>query len=376
MAKKETLSSVISPTHPGIILLEMLDEIGMSQKDLAIAIGKPSPIINDIIRGKRNINPELAVLLEAALPNVSAEDWMSIQTQYDLANLKRQEDIQQQKKYIEQWNVLKQYLNLNYMKKRLRLANDLGQSINAILKYLNIGDVNELEEKENRAMRYFRKSDKSQVEPKNLLTWLCVVRHRSEEQTLDQVFNVECIDALTSDLNNIFYLNEQVVDKVTKTLNSYGIKFFVEDKLDKMAVDGVAFWVSGDNPTIAMTGRIKRLDNFAFVLCHELGHIVKHLSKEKTFEFLDDIDSPINDKYEDEANKFAENMLWKGFSRDAAFSEIRIPFASAKILLHISKSQKINISIVVGQYQHYCKTYNKTNSPYAICRNLIQKIGE
>ena len=158
------------------------------------------------------------------------------------------------------------------------------------------------------------------------------------------------------------------------TINSYGVKFIVEDKLDRMAVDGLSFW-SGDNPTIVMTKRMNRIDNFAFVLCHELGHIVKHIYVEKDAEFLDDMNGLKEDKREAEANKFAEDALWKGFVKENAFKKIRVPFAASRFLLQIANEQRINISIVVGQYQHYCEVNNKTNSPYAICRNLIQKIG-
>ena len=163
-------------------------------------------------------------------------------------------------------------------------------------------------------------------------------------------------------------------ESATKLLNSYGIKFFVEKKLDKMPVDGLSFWY-GDNPTIVMTERMNRIDNFAFVLCHELGHIVKHLYLDKTTEFLDDINGLKDDRREVEANKFAEDALWKGFMKENAFRNIRVPFAASRFLQQIATDHRINISIVVGQYQHYCEVNNKTNSPYAICRNLIQRIG-
>lgn len=363
-----------SSVHPGKILQSVLEDYDMSQKELAVAIGKPSPIVNDIIKGKRNINPEFAVLLEAVLPDISAADWMSMQNQYDISNLQRQKEIQQQKDLIEQWNILKGYLNLNYMKKRLRLADDLSQSLGAILGYLGISEVQELKEKQLSAMGYFKKSGKSNTDPINLLTWLCVVRHRSDDMRLENVFDITKVGNLVSELNEVFYVNNQVEDKTTRLLNSYGIKFFVEEKLDRMAVDGVSFW-SGDNPTIVMTKRLKRIDNFAFVLCHELGHVVKHLYVEKAMEFFDDIAGFKGDKREDEANKFAEDALWKGFAKDIAFGKIRVPFAASRFLQQIAAEQRINISIVVGQYQHYCENYNKTNSPYAICRNLIQKIG-
>lgn len=363
-----------SSVHPGKILQSVLEDYDMSQKELAVAIGKPSPIVNDIIKGKRNINPEFAVLLEAVLPDISAADWMSMQNQYDISKLQRQEEIQQQKDLIERWNFLKGYLNLNYMKKKLHLADDLSQSLSAILGYLAINEVNEIKMKQESVMGYFRKSEKSSTDPVNLLTWLCVVRHRSDEEKLNISFDIAKVDNLISELNSLFYANKQVIESTTRLLNSYGVKFIVEDKLDRMAVDGLSFW-SGDNPTIVMTKRMNRIDNFAFVLCHELGHIVKHIYVEKDAEFLDDMNGLKEDKREAEANKFAEDALWKDFVKENAFKKIRVPFAANRFLLQIANEQRINISIVVGQYQHYCEVNNKTNSPYAICRNLIQKIG-
>ena len=363
-----------SSVHPGKILKSVLEDYDMSQKELAVAIGKPSPIVNDIIKGKRNINPEFAVLLEAVLPDISAADWMSMQNQYDISNLQRQKDIQQQKDLIERWNFLKGYLNLNYMKKKLRLADDLSQSLSTILGYLAINEVDDIKMKQESVMGYFRKSEKSNTDPVNLLTWLCIVRHRSDEEKLIHTFDITKVDNLISELNNLFYDNKQVIESATKLLNSYGIKFIVEDKLDRMAVDGVSFW-SGNNPTIVMTKRMNRIDNFAFVLFHELGHIVKHLHDEKAIEFLDDINGLKEDLRESQANSFAENAIWKGFPRENVFNKIRVPFAATRFLQQIAVEQHINISIVVGQYQHYCAEKNKTTSPYAICRNLIQKIG-
>ena len=57
-------------SHPGEVLKCELDERGMSQKELADVIGKATPVINDIIKGKRDINVEIAVLLEAVFENI------------------------------------------------------------------------------------------------------------------------------------------------------------------------------------------------------------------------------------------------------------------------------------------------------------------
>ena len=54
-----------------------------------------------------------------------------------------------------------------------------------------------------------------------------------------------------------------------------------------MPVDDYSFW-EGNNPTIVITKRIQRIDNPAYVLFHELGHICLHLIEEnnRTIDFV------------------------------------------------------------------------------------------
>ena len=85
MPSKKDLADVV---HPGVILEQELKESGLSQKDLSDAIGKSAPVISDIIKGRRNISPEIAYLLEAVIDGISAEEWLALQNQYDLDMLK------------------------------------------------------------------------------------------------------------------------------------------------------------------------------------------------------------------------------------------------------------------------------------------------
>ena len=64
-----------SSVHPGKILQSVLEDYDMSQKELAVAIGKPSPIVNDIIKGKRNINPEFAFTLDKIKADSASSLW-------------------------------------------------------------------------------------------------------------------------------------------------------------------------------------------------------------------------------------------------------------------------------------------------------------
>lgn len=94
-------------------------------------------------------------------------------------------------------------------------------------------------------------------------------------------------------------------------LVDHGIGFAVEKQLPSTYLDGMACIHEDGYPMIALTTRYDRVDNFWFVLFHELGHVALHLdtpnSKGRTF--LDDMEGKA-DKFEIEADQFAtENLI-------------------------------------------------------------------
>jgi addiction module HigA family antidote len=53
-----------APTHPGEMLrIEVLNPLGMTQRELAEAIGVPYQRINEIVNGRRGITPSTALRL-------------------------------------------------------------------------------------------------------------------------------------------------------------------------------------------------------------------------------------------------------------------------------------------------------------------------
>ncbi len=74
------------PTHPGEVLKEeFLTPLGLNQVALAAHIGVPVQRVNETIRGKRGITPETAWLLAQAF-GTSAQFWVNLQANYDLAS--------------------------------------------------------------------------------------------------------------------------------------------------------------------------------------------------------------------------------------------------------------------------------------------------
>jgi antitoxin HigA-1 len=73
-----------APIHPGqMLLIEFLNPMGLSQRDLANAICTPYQRVNEIVNGKRGITPSTALRL-AKYFGTSAEVWMNQQTRWDL----------------------------------------------------------------------------------------------------------------------------------------------------------------------------------------------------------------------------------------------------------------------------------------------------
>jgi addiction module HigA family antidote len=90
MSKKRTLANDLVPgwaMHPGELLRDELEAREMKQVALAKEIGIAENVMSEIINGKRNITPRLAVRLEEAL-GIKAEFWMRYQVTYEIDKIR------------------------------------------------------------------------------------------------------------------------------------------------------------------------------------------------------------------------------------------------------------------------------------------------
>ncbi len=88
-----------------------------------------------------------------------------------------------------------------------------------------------------------------------------------------------------------------------------GIVLVVERHLPGSYLDGAAMLADGETPVVGLTLRYDRLDNFWFVLMHELGHVFLHLFDGLRFDFFDEECASDSDTIEAEADKFALDTL-------------------------------------------------------------------
>lgn len=71
------------PVHPGTILMDELDEMGISAAELARQLKVPENRMSEILRGHRGITADTALRLGRWF-RTSADFWMNLQKSYEL----------------------------------------------------------------------------------------------------------------------------------------------------------------------------------------------------------------------------------------------------------------------------------------------------
>ena len=74
----------LAPLHPGEVLLEeFIRPMALTQKQLGMDLGVNPRRINELVRGKRRVTPEMALRL-ARYFGTSVQFWVGLQADYDV----------------------------------------------------------------------------------------------------------------------------------------------------------------------------------------------------------------------------------------------------------------------------------------------------
>jgi|SRR6185437_541448 addiction module HigA family antidote len=80
-----------NPPHPGLsVRHDCLEPLGLTVTAAAKVLGVTRQALNNLLNGKSGISPEMAVRLAKAFGS-SAETWLGIQLDFDLAQVRRRE---------------------------------------------------------------------------------------------------------------------------------------------------------------------------------------------------------------------------------------------------------------------------------------------
>ncbi|MDM1281935.1 ImmA/IrrE family metallo-endopeptidase [Acinetobacter indicus] len=133
-----------------------------------------------------------------------------------------------------------------------------------------------------------------------------------------------------------------------------GIILIVEPHLKSTYLDGAAL-LYRSVPIVALTLRHDRLDNFWFVLMHELAHVFLHLTREAEISFVDEEVGEDNDIYEKEADKFALDNLISPENWESCLSRF---YQTESFLLEDAERLGISPSIIAGRIRKEHQKYN------------------
>jgi HTH-type transcriptional regulator / antitoxin HigA len=197
-----------------------------------------------------------------------------------------------------------------------------------------------------------------QMDPYALAAWKARVCIRALESPPSVEFKP---DVITHEfMHELAHLS--ILDDGPRHVREYllrvGICFVVEPHLPETYLDGAAILTDSDVPIIALTIRHDRIDNFWFVLMHELAHVSHHLSG-GTFAFYDDLD------VEDSANsqeREADEIAGEALIPESEW--IRSPARSLRTpeaVYHLANRLRIHPAIVAGRIRHHYKSYRVLN---------------
>ena len=161
------------------------------------------------------------------------------------------------------------------------------------------------------ATAYHRKKMRSGNMPNEyaLLAWQARILERARDLAAhDALTDFELDDRWLPELVSLTKYTDGA-KRARRLLAEKGIAFIIERHLPGSYLDGAAMLDDADRPVIGLTLRYDRLDNFWFVLLHELGHVFLHLLDGLRYDFFDEESASDTDTIEAEADQFALNAL-------------------------------------------------------------------
>ena len=77
------VSNGLPPVHPGVILADELEALGLSANAASSALGVPTKMITAILKGQRGISADTALRLSRYL-GTTPQLWLNLQMTFDL----------------------------------------------------------------------------------------------------------------------------------------------------------------------------------------------------------------------------------------------------------------------------------------------------
>lgn len=340
---------MIEVPHPGELLAEELEARGWSQRDLAYILGVSEQGITQIVNARRGISPEMAKALGDAF-DVNPELFTNLQKAYDLSKAKEPDPGVATRARLQRVYPIREMIRREWLE-----DTDVPLLEGQLMRFFHTNHVNDIPH-----LAHAAKKTSYDNETPEQLAWLYRVRQICSEMVVPRYSKKSLKEAVGNTLPALMTAPEEV-RHVPRILAECGIRFAIVETLPKANIDGVCFWEEGQ-PVVGMTTRFDRIDNFWFVLRHELEHVLNEDGKKKgSHEHVDvDLKYDVSTELPEEevrANLAAANACVPKAELDSFYSR-KAPYISERDVIGFARRIQRHPGIVVGQLQYRMDRYN------------------
>lgn len=356
-------------TTPGQLISELLEERGWSQRTLAIVLEKDESTINKIVAGKGTVTTSTALALEDIF-SVDAERFLELQRKYDLA-LARISNRPDQGRAARA--ALFGDLPIGAMCKRGWIPTDNPQDLKAVeaglISFFGVSQADEIEILPHAARKTMVNTEPTAAQ----LAWLYRVKAIAQELLVPD-YSPAALEKALPKLRALAVAPEEA-RHVPRILAECGIRFVIVESLPSAKIDGVCFWLDDVSPVVGLSLRYDRIDNFWFVLRHELEHVrLGHgrLAMVLDTELEGSKAGQGDDVPEEErrANAAAQEFCVPSEKMNG-FIARKAPFFSERDLIGFSRVLGVHPGIVAGQLQYKTGRYDRFRQYLANIRDHL-----
>lgn len=324
------------PDHaiaPGETLRRQLDAIDLSQADLAARTGLSTKHVNQIIQGIAPITLESALAFER-VTGLPATVWNRLEADYREALLREsQRDLSKQDmKWIEMFPV-KELQRAGHLPRKT----DPASIYEALLAFFGVADRPAWERVWLSPVASFKRTKAFRSEPGAVAAWLRLGQIKARDIDTAPYSAAGFKRALEK--TRLLTRADDFDTELVRLAAEAGVAVVFVAEIGECRLSGAAWWVSPRRAVIGLSDRYKREDSFWFSFFHEAAHILLHSKKET---FIDD--GSAHDELEDEANRFAANILIP----PAAARELPLLHSDADVS-RFAKDVGVSPGIVVGR---------------------------
>jgi HTH-type transcriptional regulator/antitoxin HigA len=282
---------------PGESLRDRLAEMNLSQAELAARAGLSTKHVNQIIKGTAPITPETAIVLER-ITGVPASVWNRREADYRERLLRAKPRVLSAED--ERWL---SSLPIKELQRRARLPSerDRGRLFEATLSFFGVADREAWERIWRGPVASFRRSHAYASHPGAVISWLRIAQVEAQLARIEP-YSASLFRKVLQEIRSLTAHGD--ANRIVEMCATAGVVIVLVPEVKGCRISGAVWWASPSRAVIAMSDRYKKDDFFWFTFFHEAAHVLLHSKKET---FIDD--GADNDMLEDEANRFAEDIL-------------------------------------------------------------------